>query len=317
MNRSKLTTNTPIWLTILVIGLVSARASIWACERLPSQTVEAVAWQQPTQMDLGHGYQSKLVLYYFTAVGNESCQRLNQTSLLNRDVVNLINEEFLPVKISNEELREGAESSKLIKDLQQKYSIYNFPVLVVTLPNGREIETASAYFGIGAKSLLQFLQRCQKREAYSRGVDYLAHAKYNEAVRAFEAWLGSGTNSKLESMDGALYCALSYRMLGDDRGADNILETTMKGVNRWKEKIWPEPLAEFVLGKIDGDTLLKECDKRSFREPRVYYFIGMLELRKGNTQGALDNFRLAEKDNYTSSEIYNLVDGQLNILNNH
>ena len=52
-------------------------------------------------MDLARGrcYQSKLVLYYFTEANSEACQRVNNISLQNKYIIDLLKDEFITVKI--------------------------------------------------------------------------------------------------------------------------------------------------------------------------------------------------------------------------
>jgi len=316
MDKARLTTSTPVWLILLATVCLGLRTIVWAIESSQRGEVTGIKWNEPSKIDLvGRDYQSKLILYYFTSEGLESCKTMNNTSLLNKDIVKLVNEEFLPVKIENKQSEENTDTGKLKKELQQKFVVFTFPTLVVSLPSGKEIETRNAYAGVSAKPLLRFLEHCQRREGYSRGLDYLAHAKYAEAARSFESWLSTAGDGTKDTIDGALYCALSYDMLGDNNKVRVILDKTLQNKRYSKDRKWTEPLAELLLGKLDGEGLIKECDRQGYREPRVYYFIGMLELKHGNVAGAIENLRLTEKGTYTSSEIYGLADGQINVIN--
>ena len=69
---------------------------------------------------------------------------------------------------------EGTEAGDLAQKLRQKFNVTMCPAFVVTLPDGRMVESLNVYFGIDTKSLQRFLKRCQKNEVYSVGLDYLA-----------------------------------------------------------------------------------------------------------------------------------------------
>ncbi len=318
MNKQGSTISTPVWLISIAVILLLARIVVWYMETYQPQEALGINWTEPSKIDLsGREYQSKLVLYYFTAEGSEACRAMNSTSLLNKNVVKLVNEEFLPIKVENKLNDEETEVGKLHRELQQKYMVFTLPVLVATLPDGKEVETQNAYAGVSAKQVLRFLERCQKREGYERGIDYLAHRQYAEAARSFEYWLRLVDNTKRDSTDGALYCALSYYMLNQDKNMHNILEPVLRTKQFSSGNRWPKPLAEFMLGELDAEGLIKAADRESNREPRMYYFIAMHELKAGNTLSAIENFKLAQKGTFTSSEVYVLAEGQLNAMNVH
>ena len=161
MNNDKLTINTPLWLVLLATVLLVVRIFIGGIET-HHVDIDGINWLAASKIDLtGRSYQPKLILYSFTAKDNDLCIKMNNTSFLSKEVVNIVNEQFVPVQVQNVEVLDESETCKISSELQQKFVVFIYPTLVVTLPNGKVIESHSAY--IGPKSLFRFLERCLKK----------------------------------------------------------------------------------------------------------------------------------------------------------
>ena len=103
MQKERLTSKTPSLLTIAVILLLVLRGIVWSIETYKIQAPEGIEWQEPSGADLAgvRDYQPKLILYYFCETNSESCRKVEQNALLNKNVVKAVNDNFLPVKVLN------------------------------------------------------------------------------------------------------------------------------------------------------------------------------------------------------------------------
>ncbi len=313
MNDDNLTINTPAWLVLLVVVLLVSRAFIGVMEHFYQHDVSGINWLAASKADLsGRSYQPKLVFYSFTAADNDSCNKMNTTSFLSREIVSIVNEQFVPVRIQNIEVLDDSEASKLIAELQQKFAVFVYPTIVVTLPSGKVIESHGTY--IGPKSLMALLQRCLKKAKYVEALDYLAHAKYYQATKAFREWLRTMPGNSKESANGRLYCALAYKMLSDMSEARNILGSLVSESSDSSGKNIANLLGHFLVGDIGVDELLQETEGNGNRDPRVYYFIAMLEIQHKNIQNAIRYLNLAAQNISNSPEVQELVDSQLNTI---
>src|SRR5271170_6203811 len=116
MQNEKLTTRTPLLLVITVILFVVLRMAVWFVETSKIQKLNGIEWQEPSRADLAgvRDYQPKLVFYYFCEDGSEPCRRVNQGALLNKNVVKVVNDSFLAIKVSSQ------SGGGLGKELQRK-----------------------------------------------------------------------------------------------------------------------------------------------------------------------------------------------------
>ncbi len=311
MQSEKLTSRTPLLLTITVILLVVLRIAVWSVETSKTQEPDGIKWQEPSKADLAgiSDYQPKLVFYYFCEENSEPCRRVNHGALLNKNVVKLVNDSFLPIRVLSQ------PGTELSKELQQRFGVSMCPAFVIALPNGNEIGMQEGYFGMSARNLLSFIKYCKQRKEYVAGLDYLSHDQYEQAAQALQTWFQTKDRFDSQALDGALFCALAHMMLFRENAAQQVL-AKIRNSQYENDSNWPQPLVQFLLGKLSATDLLRMCDHQDNRQSQSLYFTGMIELRNGNLQGAVNNFRQVDKINEVSPEIRSLINGQLSITGN-
>jgi thiol:disulfide interchange protein len=82
----------------------------------------------------------KYVLYEFYANWSDPCKTMENTSLSNGQVKTLIDEHFLPIRITDQ-FQETGKNPKIISELQKKYRVFAFPTLVIVDDNGKMVST--------------------------------------------------------------------------------------------------------------------------------------------------------------------------------
>lgn len=83
---------------------------------------------------------SKYVLYEFYANWSDPCKTMESTSLSNGQVKSLIDEHFLPIRITDQ-VQETGRNPKIIQELQKKYRVFAFPTLVIVDGKGKLVST--------------------------------------------------------------------------------------------------------------------------------------------------------------------------------
>jgi thioredoxin-related protein len=316
MQNNKLTSNTPQLLTIVVLSFITIRIIVWSYETFCVKETIGIRWEDPSNADLngGRAYQPKPIFYYFSEQNSESCKRVDKSALLNKKVVEIINDNFLSIQIRKRSDTEGQSVGSLNKNLQQKLGVFAYPTFLVTLPNGQQIGMLSGYFGVSPRNLLSFVKYCQQMEKYVAGVDYLSHAQYDKAAQSLEIWLKTKDKSDAKTTDALLYCALANKMLHEEDHCKELLDKIQNGDN--KDQNWPQPLVQYLLDRINATELIQMCYHHEDWESQSPYFIGMMALRSGNLQGAISSFKEAEKVANISAEIHSLISGQTAIIFN-
>ncbi|MBX3135051.1 thioredoxin family protein [Candidatus Obscuribacterales bacterium] len=100
--------------------------------------------------------QNKFVLYEFYAPWSDPCKKMESTSLSNAQVDKLIDEHFMPVRVTDR-LKELGKNPRLVTDLQKKFRIFAFPTLVIVDSEG---ETAATLVGnCSSLTTYRFLSR--------------------------------------------------------------------------------------------------------------------------------------------------------------
>lgn len=306
----------PIWLPILMAVFIAARSIAYFVDRSQTRETVGINWLEPSAMDLkGTRAATKLVLYEFDSEINDFSKSIDKSMLLRNGVVKLANEQFVPVRVMEKKSKQGTDQDDLTSQLRQKFRVDAYPTFLVTLPDGKEIDRYP--FPFSARSLIAFLEHSQKIATYNLGLELLASAKYQLSANAFEDWLKHTQTRKNAMMNAALYCSLCYYMLGQNQKANMILESAIAKYQCATR--WPEPIADFMLGKITSEALLKMCDEAEYKQSaqaRAHYFIGMTKLKEGNIAASKEDFVFAKTNSDETSETSYLIDKQLYLGDN-
>ncbi len=315
MWNDKSTSFTPVMLTTAVMIFALLRIGVWFGETFYTHERGGIKWEDASRADLADGrtYQTKMLFYYFCEKDSEACRKVDRGALFNKQVVESINSNFLPIKVLNKPDIEGIEKGNLSQELQQKFGVFMCPAFVISLSDGREVGRMPGYFSVSANNLLSFIKYSERREKYISGLDYLAHAQYDRSARSFKVWLQARDKNDPRAIDAILYCALAYKMIFEENRANEVL-AMINNEHYEKNTDWPRPLVLFLSGKLSAQELWQKCHHQEGNQSKASYFIGMLSLRNGDIQDAVANFKQAEKAIELSPEVHELVTGQLNMI---
>ncbi|MBZ0187849.1 MAG: thioredoxin family protein [Candidatus Obscuribacterales bacterium] len=87
--------------------------------------------------------ENKIVLLEFSARWSDACKEMESTSLKNRQVEDMVKDNFYPVRITDR-LKEQGRNPRFITELQRKFRIFAFPTLVVVSDRGEPENALSA-----------------------------------------------------------------------------------------------------------------------------------------------------------------------------
>ena len=110
-----------------------------------------IAWKTPEDLakkkDLLLDNPKRPILYWFTADWCEACKYLDATGFTDRTVVQSINDNFIPVIVTDRKL-EDKKNTKVVQALIDRYSIYSLPTLKVVTATGRDVDTQAGFMTV-------------------------------------------------------------------------------------------------------------------------------------------------------------------------
>jgi thiol:disulfide interchange protein len=149
--------STPKVLIVVTVLLLTARIAAFIFEYLsPPPRPQGIQWIDLQEFQQNPSTNGKLILYEFYADWCDPAKRMEQTTLCNNDLRQIIEEKFVPVRITDV-AREKGRNPQTITDLQKRYRVFAFPTLVIAHPNG---DAASTLVGsCGSLTTYRFLSR--------------------------------------------------------------------------------------------------------------------------------------------------------------
>ena len=157
-------TATPKILIVATIAFFVVRiTAVLVSTPVPAPAAAGIAWQEAASFKvLPPPAQRKLVLYEFYANWSDPCKRMEQTSLQNEQIRDLVQERFVPIRIVDV-AHETGRNPGYVAELEKRYRIFALPTLVVVDDQGEPIGSL-----IGSCSSLT-TYRFLTRALHSRG----------------------------------------------------------------------------------------------------------------------------------------------------
>ena len=156
-------TSTPRILLIATLALLVLRVGLSIYEfKNPAATNPGVHWQDAgtlggnTEPGLIKAANKKFIIYEFYADWCSPCQRLEHDVLTNNEIRDLMEKNFVCIRVSDRQ-REDGKNSKLVTDLQKRHRVFAFPTLVIVGPDS---ETKGQLVGNSSSlAVYRFLSR--------------------------------------------------------------------------------------------------------------------------------------------------------------
>jgi thiol-disulfide isomerase/thioredoxin len=310
MQQSKAcpTTRVPNWLVLLTISLLVTQAAI-AFVEIPNRAHETlgISWISPESLDSMKD-NSKLRLYYFCADWCEGCHKLDATAFKNKLFIDLVNHEFIPVKIIDKQ-KEAGKNSFTVQELEGKYNVIAFPTIVVALPSGER-----AYTFVGAHSSWQAIKELKQalnRANYTRGKTALETGKDEAAISAFRTFLADQGWRDSKSTYAAIFCCVSYAEEQKFEDMRNFAEEALRRINKHD---WPYPVLRFFAGQITADELKEMTEQEKGKLTEANYYLGAYLCAKGNVKEGRELLEWVSKKGQRDYEEYEMALGRLQRL---
>jgi thioredoxin-related protein len=246
-----------------------------------------------------------LILYYFTANWCGACAKFERRCWTSPEIVSLINQKFVPVKLIDKSQEERV-SSPAVQSLESKYAVAVFPTLVVAMPNDEEDESGlerSPGVMDRAKTL-QFLQTAVHRIAYRHAQRLLIKGNFAEAADLFGSYLKSFQKDDEWLPRAVLFRYISLRLAGKTLAAKSFVTDYLPKLT----KEWPYPLLRYAKGEINYEALVKDAGDWERQRFEMHAWVGILNLADGNmTEGKRQLEKALKMKEYTSWYSYKLA----------
>ncbi|QIF05544.1 thioredoxin family protein [Roseimicrobium sp. ORNL1] len=146
----------------------------------------------------------KPILILFTHQGSSAAQALENTLVLTPDFRTLVTEQFIPLRINYGDA--DTRQSPYYRDFKSKLEAKGYPTVVITLPDGTEIERIAGYneksAGEGSAYTKAYLKRLEIAVADSKkAVDARRQKMESQRYRMWTSKDGSKVFARLDTLD--------------------------------------------------------------------------------------------------------------------
>lgn len=268
-------TSTPLWLLISAIAFLGLRFGLSAFESIyPPKALLEIHWRNPENISpetikKTGSQDGKLIFYDFRADWCEPCKLMERSAFLSRDVINLLNSEFVAVKINDRKKEDGKNDSQT-QELEDKFNVQAFPTLVVAMPDGSKVidHVGSA----NSAALRSFLKEALTVADYYWGKEQIISGDYASAAGSFENFISKTRWQHWRCSFAAVFASTAFRKIGDGEKADKILNESLTRIH---DHGFPYPVIEYLAGKRNFDSLLKEASENKNNRILSYAYAGM------------------------------------------
>ncbi len=291
-------TSTPMWLLISTFLFVALRCGMTIVESINPPVASAeIQWRTPEQITETERHGNKLFFYDFTAEWCDPCIQMNKTAFQSKDVVALLNNEFIPIKVVDKK-RENGKNASRIQSLEDQFNVEAFPTIVVTVPTGSKI---SDHLGAaGTQAMKKYLRDALTVASYSTGKEKLIISDFEGAAKSFDEYLNRTKWHHYRWAYAAIFSSIAHRCQGQNDEADAVLK---KALAEAHDRTFPVPIIEYLNGKISFDQLLQNASENKTNRVLAYAYAAMNEFSKHEYEKAFAKFEWVmlnceEKDSF-------------------
>ena len=283
--------STPVWLLAAALLFLALRCGLSLMESMnPPKASAEINWRDVEKITDSETNGSKFFFYDFTADWCAPCQQMDKTAFQSKDIVSLLNDEFIPVKVVDRKREEGKNSVK-VQELEDAYSVQAFPSLVIALPNGAKVID---HLGMAnTQGVRKLLQEALTVLPYHRGKEEMIAGDVHAAAKSFSSFLIAQKWQHWRCVYAAIFGSIAKREIGEDAEADTLIKDALREVH---EQTFPYPILQYLGGKISFDELLKTASESKPNRCLCYAYAGLDAFSRKKYLDALQKFQWV-KDN--------------------
>jgi hypothetical protein len=258
----------PEWLllTTVTLFIMQGAANFWERTRHPC-IASGVQWHSSEDQPALHRQDRKLLLFYFTD-GSKSCLELEKTAFQNRQFVELVRQNFLPIEVRDTQ-REAGKNAFSVTSLEGKYHVSVFPMLEVALPGG---ELAYSVFGARSSfSTIQQLRKAIREASYTCGKVALKAGRDQEATESFRTYLDAAGWRDRQCQYAAIFGCIAY---AENHQFDAARSLAIEATQRLTTHDWPYPALQFFAGQLTNEQFKESTEQEQGKLTEANYYLG-------------------------------------------
>lgn len=309
-----LTTTIPTGLVTVMVIALTLRIGVKTWDKNhPPSTRSGIVWHDLDYLEKLDRSSKKLLLIDFTADWCRPCKVMEKTTFLNRTVTEMATKDFEAIKVVDRQVEEK-KNPQNIDDLQNKYSLYGFPTVVVALPDKSLVDKQS---GVKTpKEFQKFLADALKKADFVRAKVAMYDGRFEQALK----FLGDCNHIDF-ARTGISHSAMVYwhvlNSLHKEEDAKKVVADA-EGYFRTYSKpdnddSWPLPMFRYMREELTEKQFLSKA-KSKYEQTDAHCCIGLSKLQHGEKQHAIKEFNTVLRTGYTYAESYQLIQNYLDKL---